>query len=291
MAGFFSFLENGNQSIGFFGDNAVTELIQNWFSANTEQTEHQVNLIQNPSSLSVNVYLPVHDTPFWLGITNTHTEYSAEAPTVATNQVADKIGYLASDNGNQIHWDASTGLLSFDRLPINTIGSLINQADSTEPLLTGYLEIDPLQFITQLDNKEYYAGKNVRLVDEYGNILYEASLPSIVFDDSLFAKQGFNLFAPILNVLAADTSTSNWLDNYLSKSQINSLLLPELFIGFNPNIIDNNIWSGNFDAPVSAFLSFTGIAPISEPSTLWLLFIGILLFRLGRETTYKAHRT
>ena len=275
VGGFYTFLENGKQTIGFVGDNVVSQAFKSWFDSNTTLAGNQLTLNQNAVSLSVDISLPKHETPFFLGIETFHTEASYEAPPVATNQVDEKIGYLGSGaDSNQLHWDANSGTLSFDRLPINTLTTFFGSQYPDDPLYGGYLEIDPLQLLTQADGRDYFFGKEIRLVDSKGKILFKASLPSIVFDNELFKKNGFNLFAPILNILAADPSASKWLQDYLSKSNINSLLLPELFIGFDPN--NGDVWSDSFSAPVKTVLSFTGVQSVPEPSVIMLLAFGFI---------------
>jgi hypothetical protein len=237
-------------------------------------------LKEDAQALNVDIPLLTHNGLVVLGIDNTHTEISYEAPPAAAYQVEDKIGHFAPDSkSGQVHWDADRKILSFDDLSINTLTNEFNQHYENDPLNGGMLEIDPLQLITSYDGREYFAGKELRLVDKNGNVLYRASLPNLVFDDRLFESQGFNMFAPILNILEADGNNSNWLRDYLSKTGLDSLLLPELFIGFDP--VDNagNIWKHNFNAAAKTILSFGG-APLKVPTAVPLPN-SFILFALG----------
>lgn len=281
VAGFYTFLENGKQTMGFLGDNAVSQTFKNWFDDNTVLAGNQLRLNNSAVSLSVDISLPKHESPFFIGIETFHTEASYEAPPVATNRVDERIGYSGvGPNSNQLHWDADTGTLSFDRLPINKLTTFFGSQYPDDPLSGGYLEIDPLQLMTQADDgRDYFSGKEIRLFDNNDNVIFRASLPSIVFDDAIFDKEGFNIFAPILNILEADPNASKWLKDYLSKATIDSLLLPELFIGFDPED-EENIWNDSFSAPVKSYLSFAGVQSVPEPGELMLLALGFLALAL-----------
>ncbi|MCF7971683.1 MAG: hypothetical protein K9L22_11040 [Methylococcaceae bacterium] len=287
--GFYTFLENGQQTTGFFGDTSITQILENWFDHNMTQNGSQVALNANSDNLNIDLTLILEELLF-LRIDHAHTEISYEAPPVAIHQVGDQVGYLAmSDDNNKLHWDAGLGLLSFDSLPINTLSNNFNQQYQDDPLTSAYLEIDPLQRLTDVDGRHYFMGNELRLVDGQGAILYKASLPSIVFDDALYADQGFNLFAPILNILELNAGTSDWLqDNYLNNLDFSSLLLPELFVGFNPLNNGENLWNKDFSAPASAVLSFSGVpsqvpAVVAEPSGLMLFSLGFVTLCLKRR--------
>lgn len=297
VTGFFSFLENGKQTTGFLGNTDVTQVLKNWFDSNTTQAGNQVTLNANPDKLNIDIALAPQQELFLLRIDDVHTEISYEAPAVATKQTDEKIGHLASHGDhNRLHWDKNTGLLSFDRLPINLLTNDLNQQYADDQLSDGYLEIDPLQLAINLDGRKYFVGNEFRLVDNNGDVLYRASLPGIVFDDTLFANQGFNLFAPILNILEAKPDESNWLQDYLTKVNIASLLLPELFIGFNPANSNDDMWQQSFDAPTTTFLSFSGVPSriqsndVSEPGVFMLFSLGLLnllVLRQYRNRTVK----
>ncbi|WP_152565146.1 hypothetical protein [Methylobacter sp. BBA5.1] len=278
--GFFTFVENGKHTTEFLGDFNVADSLRNWFDDNIMHFQNQLMLKEDAQALNVDIPLLTHNGLVVLGIDNTHTEISYEAPPAAAYQVEDKIGHFAPDSkSGQVHWDADRKILSFDDLSINTLTNEFNQHYENDPLNGGMLEIDPLQLITSYDGREYFAGKELRLVDKNGNVLYRASLPNLVFDDRLFESQGFNMFAPILNILEADGNNSNWLRDYLSKTGLDSLLLPELFIGFDP--VDNagNIWKHNFNAAAKTILSFGG-APLKVPTAVPLPN-SFILFALG----------
>jgi hypothetical protein len=169
----------------------------------------------------------------------------------------------------------------------------LGQSFFNDPLNGGYLKIDPLQRMTDASGQSYFSGDTVSLLDKSRDVLFTASLPGVVFDDALFTKQGFNLFAPILNILDANSSTSPWLQDYLSNITIDSLLLPELFIGFNLLNVNGELWQQNFDTPVTSLLSFSGVplktsATVAEPSKVILLILSLLIIVSGRHYQPKA---
>ncbi|NOQ15142.1 MAG: hypothetical protein GQ583_11790 [Methyloprofundus sp.] len=288
--GFYTFLENGKQTIGFLGDSAVTQVLESWFDSNTTQAGNQVTLNISPDNLNIDFALTPQEF-LVLRIDHEHTEISYEAPPVAIRQVEEKVGHLAlSDDNDQVYWDASAGVLSFDSLPINTLTTQLNQQYDNDVLNGGYLEIDPLKLLTNADGRDYFLGEELRLVDKNDNIIYRASLPSIVFDDALFADQGFNMFAPILNILEVNLNASDWLqDNHLDKLNFSSLLLPELFIGFDPLNSGDGIWNQDFNAPVTTFLSFSGVpSAIPEPSVFLLYMLALVNLLLIRKVNTTA---
>jgi hypothetical protein len=211
-------------------------------------------------------------------IEHIHTEYSIEAPATATNQVEEKAGYDGLDGNNELlFWDSNKNELSFSAIPIEILsngGDTSLQKYSNDPLNGGHIEIDPLIYIESDNGIDYFEGNEIRLVDLYGNTLLTASLPTVAFDNKLYEIDGFNLFAPILNILEVN-SGSQWLEDYLSKGGVDSLLLNELFIGFDTNGIS---WENDFEVPVTAFLSYTGIqsAQIPEPMMPILFLIGLI---------------
>ena len=297
VAGFFTYLENGKSTTGFWGDASTVEIIKNWFESNMNQIGNEITLNEASSPLALAIALAPQQEPFFLTVINTHNELSYEAPAVATNQTGDQIGHLSAlDNNNisnQMHWDAGAGILSFDLLPINLLANNLGQSFINDPLNGGYLKIDPLQRMTDASGQSYFSGDTVSLLDKSRDVLFTASLPGVVFDDALFTKQGFNLFAPILNILDANSSTSPWLQDYLSNITIDSLLLPELFIGFNLLNVNGELWQQNFDTPVTSLLSFSGVplktsATVAEPSKVILLILSLLIIVSGRHYQPKA---
>ena len=189
---------------------------------------------------------------------------------------------------------AENGILTFDPIPINLLNDRptdrFNEKYLNDPLNGGFLEIDPLKLLTDTDGRKYFTGDQIRLVDKDKNLLFKASLPSLVFDDGLFGQQGFNLFAPILNILEANTGTSQWLQDYISKTSIDSLLLSELFIGFNPTGGDVSFWNQDFSAPAKAFLSFSGIpSNVPEPLTIYLVTVGLIILVLAKRRLRRIY--
>ena len=262
--GFFSFLENGKQSTGFIGDSTLVTALKNWFDNNVIQVGDQVSLKPQAQDFNIKIPLIVSEDPLLLTINNTHTELSYEAPPIAINQIGEKAGHIPSlGENNALHWDVATGTLSFDRLAINTLTNALNKEYPDDPLRGGFLEIDPLQLISSDTGHQYFSGKELRLIDNQGAVIYRASLPSLVFDDTLVAKQGFTIFAPILNVLEANPNASIWLQNYLAKNNPSSIFLSELFIGFAIKPSVGDIWQKNFDTSVTSVLSFSGVIPDS----------------------------
>lgn len=209
------------------------------------------------------------------------TTETPAVPEDAPDMMGDLMALLRDHN---LILPADLALLIKAYITLDGLGRHLNPDFNTLVFAAPYLEeimleIDPLQLITSYDGREYFAGKELRLVDKNGNVLYRASLPNLVFDDRLFESQGFNMFAPILNILEADENNSNWLRDYLSKTGLDSLLLPELFIGFDP--VDNagNIWKHNFNAAAKTILSFGG-APLTAPTAVPLPN-SFILFALG----------
>ena len=89
---------------------------------------------------------------FDLSVEVTQFGYSAEAPPAATTRVAEQVGATTDSAG--MHWDADSGTLTFDQLPINiladgpaeTIGSMY----ADDPLAGAYFVIDPLTFAGEM---------------------------------------------------------------------------------------------------------------------------------------------
>ncbi|QBQ53958.1 hypothetical protein [Nitrosococcus wardiae] len=276
--GFISFLENGKESTIYFED-PTSKIIENWFNTNIDRDDNQLILKRNPDNLSVSV--PLLDdflSPqqnLILNLKNTHIELSYEAPPRAALQVGQSIGHkiVGESEEFQMHWDKTENILYFDRLPIN-----ITKKYKKDPLNGGYIEIDPLIHFASLDGREYFSGTEIRLVDRMGNVLYRASLPTLVFEDEIFQSQGFNMFAPILNISEANLNLSSWLQDYFKEITFDSMLLPELFLGFDQTKIGSDIWNQNFNTPVSAILSFSGPEPstVPEPTTLLLFSLGFI---------------
>lgn len=268
IIGFYTFLENGKQTTGFVGNPEEIQAMEEWFANNMVQTGNSLGLIENSDSLNIDInLLESENDSLLVHVENYHTETSYEAPPAATNQVGNTAGHTyfeEEDRTYQLHWDADSRFLSFDKMPINTLINTQNQHNQNDPLSNGYIEIDPLYLLTHLDGRDYFLGGELRLYDEHDQLVFRASLPSIAFDDKLFESQGFNMFAPILNILEADPIASNWLqENFFSNITVDSSLLPVLFIGFDPLCIDSDLWNEDFDAPLTALLSFSD----GHPST------------------------
>ena len=223
---------------------------------------------------------------------NAHTELSDEAPPRAVQQVGEKAGYSGTGSSPPalLHCDKENNRLTFERLPINSLADLetdgIEQKYSGDPLEGGFLEIDPLVRFMSLDGREYFSGETensqIRLLDRQEKVLFSATLATLVFEDDV-SDQGFNLFAPILDILEADTSHSPWLQDYFTRLGAESSIIPELFVGFDiANTASSNPWESSFNRPVRAALSFGGVLTVPEisraaASTALALLVGGLL--------------
>lgn len=282
-----------------FGDKVstlynFTSSIENDHLLSSFHQESNRNELNINGSLSIDMPLAYEIGQFLvIDIEHIHTEYSIEAPAVATNQVEEKIGNDGDDGTTKLSWDARESQLSFSDIPIEILSdgsdtSLQKYAD--DPLNGGHIEIDPLKYIESVDGVDFFEGNEIRLVDINGETLLSASLPTVVFDEALYDTDGYNLFAPILNILDINSSVESlWLQDYLNKGGVDSLLLNELFIGFDTEGVS---WDTDFNAPVSAFLSYTGAetAKVPEPITPILLLIGILVFIIHLTYMKKSLR-
>lgn len=233
-----------------------------------------------------------------LVIASNHTQLSYEAPPRAVIQVEAAAGYRASDAQSgfypEVHWDPANKTLKFDPIPIDWLmgGWGASNADlNGDPLLGGFLEIGDFTYITESDGRQYLSGSHLTLFDRLQQPVLTGIAPTLALEDALYAHQGFNGFAPILLIEQNPDSPiqSAWLDNFLSGLSVDSLYLPELFIGFNPIRLEEV----PFSAPVSAALSFAGprppAIPAPEPGVLWLLCGGLMLLTL-RSFWLKADR-
>jgi hypothetical protein len=240
-------------------------------------------------SLPLSVLTPqlAADAPFsWLTLTHYHEELAYAAPALAIAQVAEQAGhYQANDNSPALHWDSEDSLLRIDPLPLDALsGGAIDAISSRyaqDTLIGGFLEIDPLHLSQTIGEQHYFFGEELRLIDNTGSILLRAKLPSVLFDNQLFANQGFNLFAPVLNVTSIETGRSDWLDAFSQHLSLDSDLLPELFLGFDLSTQALDVWTRSFSAPVNGVLSFAGPfvevdeAAAPAPATFLLVLMGL----------------
>lgn len=292
--GYYLAMENGKLTTRFSGPSGAAQHIESWFENNLNVSLNNLSLKPNTNPLSIQI--PILDRldndQVVIAIENQHTEYSIEAPPSATFQVGEKMGNFNHDGTPVLHWDTETGTLTFDPIPINFLGSnssnQFNEKFIDDPLNGGILEIDPLTLTAETEKGEYFSGDEIRLIDNNGHTIFKASLPSLIFDNGLFDQQQYNLFAPLLNFLEVDTGNSPWLQNYMSKIDFDSLLIPELFIGFGALNSNRSIWEQDFYLPAKAFLSFGGItANVTEPASLMLLSFGFLTLVWIRQRKYR----
>ncbi|MBN2700630.1 MAG: hypothetical protein ACPW60_03645 [Methylohalobius sp. ZOD2] len=288
--GFVIYVENGKTTRIPIGSPSNHQSIEDWFQQNLSQSDEGVSLNGNPAPLNVPVVLmdpcnPQNST--LLSIQNTHTEGSYEVPPRAVPQVAEKAGYVppTPDPGPNIHWNPNTNRLSFDPVPINVLTG--GPRYQNDPLNGGTLEIDPLLHFTDHDGREYFTGDELRILDKDGNLLLQTTLPTLVYEDTLEDEQGFNLFAPILNIEQAQKGISDWLDDYLSELTPDSELIPELFVGLD--FTDEDLWEEVFSQPAKVVLSFTGLSQVPAPNPLALLLIGLFLLLQERRLSHKGN--
>ncbi len=290
--GFLSTMENGVATTRAF-DLPGSRVIRDWLADSLDWGPGMLTLDPDAESLAVSIPLLKGFDELALAIFSTHNELSYEAPPSAVIQVEEAAGRRVTGNGSdpQIHWDNPSGTLSFDRIPID----LLNSGDTlggsrrdylADPLLDGFLEIDPLVHIGTFDGREYFSGGDLRLFDGAQNLALTASVPTLVFEDGLYARQGFNGFAPLLTFEQNSINTSPWLADFLEHVTVDSLYLPELFVGVDTIQFGEK----NFSAPVSAFLSFAGPPALSEssgtvpePGAWWLFCGGFTLLVLWRQ--------
>jgi hypothetical protein len=81
--------------------------------------------------------------------------------------------------------------------------------------------------------------------------------------------------------LEAYTDASTWLGDYFIRLGTESTIIPELFVGFDyPNTANtaSSLWDSNFNIPVRAALSFSGVLKVAviEPDTLALFSLGLV---------------
>lgn len=220
-----------------------------------------------------------------LALISRHTELSFEAPPRAALQTAEKAGFKSpsDDQQVQLHWDHANAMLWFDPMPINVLTSenldTVSPEYQNDPLVDGILEIDPLFRLAQFDGREFFSGDELRLISADGDVLLSASLPLLVFEPELSHLQGFNLFGPVLAINEIALGPSVWLEDYFSNLDFASLLLSELFIGFDTYGLGDDLWSRDFDAPVHGVLSFA-TTQVPEPSSLALLIAAFIVVML-----------
>lgn len=226
-------------------------------------------------------------------IEHIHTEYTIEAPATATNIIDAAAGNKGNDETVKMFWDPDAEMLSFSRIPIDVLNNGIGNGLQTkyidDPLNGGYIEIDPLSYLETEDGNSYFEGDEIRLIDKFGNTLLKASLPTLVFDDDLYDLNGFNFFAPLLNILDVNLVDSLWLKDYFEQGGLDTLLLNELFIGVDT---EGFFWDQRFEAPVIASLSYTGFseAKIPEPMMLILFLIGLIMLIVNYSYMQKRLR-
>jgi len=283
--GFVVWLEDGKATLQFL-DN---------FGSSRFEAQVGEQLLLTPGQLAAaSLPLPQRVDPLALRVVNTHTEMSVVAAPRATIPVLAGAGYLPltglppPQETPRIYWDPETGSLDFDPIPIVWSEGVLTPA-SDDPLFGGQLEITGLRWVGGTDRRFYFAGGTLTVTDRFGRPVATASLPALVFEDSLFGYQGLNGFAPILQTLEFQTGGSDWLEGFIDLMTLTAPYLPELFLGFDNLLLEDDLWSRPFNAPVTGFLSFSGAAPglnlsvAPLPATAAMVALGLAILLLGRR--------
>ena len=253
--------------------------------------------------MTVSLPLPAGVESLALRVVNTHAEVSVAAAPRATVPVLTGAGYLSQSvsapdrEAPLMYWDPEMGSLGFDPIPILwSEGVLTPGAD--DPLFSGQIEITGLHWVGSTDGRFYFAGGTLTLRDRFGTPLLSVSLPSLVFEDSLFAFQGLNGFAPILQMLEVQTHSSDWLNGFIDLMGLTAPYLPEIFLGFDHLALGDDLWTHPFDVPVYGLLSFVGAAPpldldgasqaVPLPGTVSLLAVGLALMMIRCRTGWAG---
>lgn len=194
-------------------------------------------------------------------------EYSIEAPAVAVRPVAQRTG--AIDSGAMVRWDAAGKRLTFDPIPIEILSadgqSKLAAQFRHDPLAGAHIQIDPLLYAGSLDGRDYFLGNEVRLLAGNGEVLFQGALPTVVYDDSLYAESGFNLFSPLLSMTWQEGDGSSWMDQFVSRMDAQDLFMPELFIGLElPDSPIENWLSNDFEASADVLLSFATSPAVND---------------------------
>lgn len=292
-----AWLEDGVASLRVF-DGSDSSVFQGWIGD---------SLVFTPGILlQTSIALPESEHPIALRIVDTRAEVSIAAAPRASLPVLSGVGSRPAPEGGdapRMYWDPATGILRFDPLPINWSGGVLTDQADDALLAGGKIDIGDLRYFGESDGRRYFIGGTLTLTDRQGTPLLSASLPALVLEDSLFQFQGFNLFAPILNVLGVNTASSEWLDGFVDLLTMESPYLPELFLGVDDLALTGNPWKSSFDAPVNGMLSFAGIAApldlgnwheaIPLPATIALIAFGFVLMmrRPGFSIITVTHRS
>ncbi|HYP67251.1 MAG TPA: hypothetical protein VEP67_03250 [Thiobacillaceae bacterium] len=302
--GFSYLLLDGKVIAEQFYDLPGGSTVKDWFNANVVKQENQqqgaqVGLKQVAPKLTVQVpimqaFSTVPGAKMTLDLENRNQSTSLEAPPSANGQAGPQAGHVDTGHSPSMHWNALSGTLSFDDLPLNTLaaqgGSGIDPKYASDPL-AGHdivLRIDPLFVDLAYEGRQYFSGGDLEIVDATtGSALVTAAMPTFVFDTSLVDQQGFDMFAPLFDITGADGIQSPWLTDYMNTLLQDSDLLPQLFVGFTPPQ-SADIWAASFDTPVTALMSFSSVP---EPNILTLVGIGVigwlLIHRVNRARLHS----
>ncbi|WP_157174360.1 hypothetical protein [Thiocystis violascens] len=293
-----AWLEDGEASLRVF-DGLDSSAFQGWVGD---------SLVFAPGILlQTSIALPASEQSISLRIVDTRAEVSIAAAPRASLPVLSGVGSRPVPEGEdapRVYWDPETGILRFDPLPINWSGGVLPDQADDALLSGGKIEIGDFRYFGESDGRRYFVGGTLTLTDSQGAPLLSASLPALVLEDSLFQFQGFNLFAPILNILDVNPDRSGWLDGLADLLTMDSTYLPELFLGVDDLALSKNLWNASFDAPVNGMLAFAGIAApldlenwhgaIPLPATIALIACGFALMLLrcpGFSITTVTHRS
>lgn len=271
---------NGVQDSAYFGDDATKRALDGWFTANAGQAGNTWRLNPPPRPpLTTNVPLGgallVGGGELPLTIENRNYAFSFEAPPVANGKDKERAGHQPGSGrapvAPNMHWNAATQTLSFDDVPINTLlrddGNGIDARYAADPILGAVLHVDPLVHAFDVDGRRYFAGGRVTISDGVTDF-FSALLPALILDESLFDREGVNLFAPMRDAEIDLGAGSLWLQDYFDRMVGGEPLLPNLFVSLGSRI------GGAADPFATSFDSVAGLdigfsTPVAEPPFAW----------------------
>lgn len=280
--GLLIWLEDGKASLRIF-DGSNSSVLQGQVGKNLT--------LDLDAPIQTSIALPETKDPIALRIVDTRTEISMAAAPRASIPILTGIGSsfaFERDDTPRMQWNPDTGILSFSPLPINWRGGVLSGKDDDELFLGGKINIGDFHYIGESDGRRYFAGGTVTLTDNQGRVMFSASLPALVLENSLFQLHGFNFFAPILNILEVKPNSSRWLDGFMDLLALDAPYLPEIFLGVDDLALTDQSWQTGFSSPVKGMLSFAGLThppldleafrrPVSLPETFALIVLGLIL--------------
>lgn len=271
---------NGVQDSAYFGDDATKRALDGWFTANAGQAANTWRLNPPPRPpLTTNVPLAgallVAGGELPLTIENRNYAFSFESPPVANGKDKERAGHRPGSSrapaAPNMHWNAATQTLSFDDVPINTLlrddGDGVDARYAADPILGAMLHVDPLVYAFDADGRRYFAGGRVTISDGVTDF-FSALLPALILDESLFDREGVNLFAPMRDAEIDLGAGSLWLQDYFDRMVGGEPLLPNLFVSLGSRIGGaGDPFATSFDGVAGLDIGFS--TPVSEPPFAW----------------------